>query len=136
MDISGINNNNIQFQIENAKSKSATGDFASTLKKAYNAKDEQQLKKVCKDFEKIFLSMMYKEMRATVIKSDLVDDSAGGDMFKEMLDDKIAEEIADGPGVGLADMMYKNLSKTMKASYKSEGEAKNDKVEQKVENNK
>lgn len=126
MDITGINNNMINSQIDNAKSQLKKDEFETRLKKAYNEKDEKELKKACKDFEQIFLGIMYKQMKATIPKSDLVENSFAQDTFEGMLDDQIAGEVAKGPGIGLADMMFKSLSREMKSTYKPEGDNKNE----------
>ncbi|MGE5473006.1 MAG: rod-binding protein [Ignavibacteriales bacterium] len=115
--IGGINNNLVDFSVDNAKSQVKTNEFENTLKKAYSEKDEKQLKKVCKDFEQIMLNMMFKQMRATVQKSDLTDNSFATETFQSMYDEKITEEMAKGKGIGLADMLYKSLSKDMDKTY-------------------
>jgi len=125
MDISGINNNITKFSMENAKKQTESAGFEKTLKKAYNEKDEKELKKQCKEFEKIFLDMMYKEMRATVPKAELVENSFASQTFEEMFDNKITEEVAKGPGVGLGDMLYKSLVREMKSTYKKADGAEN-----------
>ena len=83
------------------------------------AKDQQdkELKEACKGFESMFLNMMYKQMRATVPTDDLFGDSNAKKIYQEMHDEKLMDGIAQGGGVGLADMLYKQLSR--EASAKS-----------------
>lgn len=118
MDIGSINNNLINNTVENAKNSKSTGDFESRLKKAMDEKDEKELRKVCKDFESIMVSMMYKTMKATIPKSDLIKEDAGRDVFQSLLDEKLIEESTKQRGVGLADMLYKQLSRGMDKMYK------------------
>lgn len=115
--IGGINNNLVDFSADNAKSQVKNDEFEETLKKAYSEKDEKQLKKVCKDFEQIMLNMMLKQMRSTVQKSGLTENTFAAETFQSMYDEKITEEMAKGRGIGLADMLYKSLSKDMKNTY-------------------
>jgi len=124
--IGGINNNMVDFSVDNAKSQVKTDEFEGRLKKAYTEKDDKQLKKVCKNFEQIMLNMMYKQMRASIPKSNLLEDDSAKDTFEDMYYDKITEDIANGPGMGLGDMLYKSLSKDMKNTYVSTGEKSNE----------
>ncbi|MGE5327901.1 MAG: rod-binding protein [Deltaproteobacteria bacterium] len=125
--IGGINNNMVDFSVDNAKSKIKSNEFESTLKKAYSEKDEKQLKKVCKDFEQIMLNMMFKQMKATIPKSDLTENSFAKQTFEEMYYEKITDEVAKGQGIGLADMLYKSLSKDMNSTYVRTGDKKDEK---------
>ena len=57
--------------------------------------------------------MMFKQMRNTVQKSDLIDGGSAEEMYEDMLFDKYAEEVSKGKGTGLGDMLYRQLSKNM-----------------------
>lgn len=102
--------NNIKNKVQEAQQ----GDFESALEKAIEEKDEKKLKKACSDLEAIFVNMMFKQMRNTVQKSDLVDGGSAEEMYEDMLFDKYAEEVSKGQGTGLGDVLYKQLSKNMK----------------------
>jgi len=119
MDISGINSATVNNTIDNAKANATDGNFEAELQKAYTTKDKQALRKVCDDFESIMLSMMYTQMKATVPKSDLMPDDSGKAIFDSMLDDQLMENASKTQSFGLSDMMYKQLSKQMDATYKS-----------------
>jgi len=67
------------------------------------------LKKVCSDFERVLLEMMYKEMRATVKKSGLIKEDYGQKVYESMLDEKIVDAAVKGGGIGLGDALYKLL---------------------------
>lgn len=99
------------FSTELNKALNKTSSTESTITKK---SDEASLKKVCKDFESVFVNMMLKSMRATVQKSDIFDDSEGGgmamDTYQGMLDEEYSKEIAK-KGIGISDVMYKQLSK-------------------------
>lgn len=111
MDISRINDDLVTNTMNEAKRKESDNKFNKILSDASKGSDEKALKKTCRDFEGILVSMMFKEMRATVPKSSLLPDDQGEKMFQSMLDDKLSEEATKGNGVGLADMLYKQLSK-------------------------
>ncbi len=72
------------------------------VNEAAKSQQDKELKEACKGFEAMFLNMMYKQMRATVPEDTLFGESNAQKIFRDM--------IADGGGLGLADMLYKQLS--------------------------
>lgn len=92
--------------------------FESRLKKALSENDDKELKKVSQEFEGIFTKILYKQMKATVIKSDFMPESNAKEMFQSMLDEKLAEDSTKAGGIGLGDMMYNQLKKQMSNQYK------------------
>ncbi len=129
MDITGISSNMIGSGAESVRSQAKSTEFEEHLEKAYSQKDEKQLKSVCKEFEQILLGMMYKQMRASIPRSDLVERSFAMETFEGMLDDRVAEEAAKGSGIGLGDMLYNNLVRTMRSTYKPVGESSNEETQ-------
>ena len=80
------------------------------VNEAAKSQQDKELKEACKGFEAMFLNMMYKEMKATVPEDSLFGESNAQKIFRDMHDEKLMENIADGGGIGLADMLYKQLS--------------------------
>lgn len=120
--INPINNNGI-IDYNNAKSKAQEakqGEFGKALEKAMEEKDEKKLKQACSDLEAIFVSMVFKQMRSTVQKAGLFDGGMAEELYEEMLYDKYAEEASKGEGIGLADLLYKQLSKSLKPERERE----------------
>ena len=73
----------------------------------------KKLREACEGFEAMFLSMMYKQMRATVPESDLFGKKSNAiKIFEDMRDTELMNAAAKSGGIGLADMMYKQLSPT------------------------
>lgn len=105
---------NSQAQVETNKD----AGFKTELEKAFSAKDKEKLKKACKDFEAMMLNMMFKQMRSTVSKSDLVENSMARENFESMLDDELTKKASEGRGIGLSAALYKSLSKSMDNTYK------------------
>ena len=89
-------------------------DFESKLQNAINNRDEKALKETCQQLEEVFLQMMYRQMKATIPKSDIFPESIGKEIFDSMLDECLIKEAAKANGIGLSDMMYKQLYKKMK----------------------
>ncbi|HYE83666.1 MAG TPA: rod-binding protein [Clostridia bacterium] len=111
----GNGNNIMNYNNANAKAQEAEqGEFERALEKAIEEKDEKKLKKACSDLEAVFVNMMFKQMRSTVQKSDLLGGGYAEEMFEDMLFDKYAEEVSRNKGMGLGDILYRQLSKSMK----------------------
>ena len=79
-------------------------------KAAESDRDSAKLKKACRDFEAILLEFMLQKMRESVPKSDLTEQSRGEEIYRSMLDEEISRQIADTRGVGLSDLLYRQLS--------------------------
>ena len=98
--------------------KTAAAEQSSGVGAGVDKKDKE-LKEACKGFEAMFLSMMYKEMRATVPEDKLFGESNGQKIFQDMRDSELMKKVSDSGGVGLADMMYRQLSPQVKAQEKA-----------------
>ena len=115
IDSIGNVNNIIDYNSIKGKSQEASqGEFEKALEKAMEEKDEKKLKKACSDLEAVFVSMMFKQMRNTVQKSGLFDGGMAEEVYEDMLYDKYAEEVSKGSGTGLGDLLYRQLSKSMR----------------------
>lgn len=86
------------------------------------SKEDADLKKACKGFEAMFLSLMYKQMRKTVPESSLFGESNAMKIYRDMQDDEMMKRVADGGGIGLGDMLYKQLSPQVLAKAKTDGQ--------------
>lgn len=74
---------------------------------------EQQLRKACENFEAVFISKLWKEMKSTVPKEGYLH-SKQEDQYMAMFDRDFAEKMAQSGGIGLADMIYDQLSQKLK----------------------
>ena len=98
--------------LKDLKEKAAGATSANHI--VNEAASSKQDKDACKGFEGMFLSMMYKQMRATVPKDTLFGESNAQNIFKDMRDNELMKTVAESGGVGLADMMYRQLSPQIK----------------------
>jgi flagellar protein FlgJ len=73
-------------------------------------KDEKELKELAQQFESIFMNQLMKSMRATLPKDGLLS-SFSVDMYESMFDQQVAGEMSKGQGMGLADVLYNQLSR-------------------------
>ena len=69
---------------------------------------EAKLREACKGFESVFLSKLFSEMRATVPKDGLLHGQYE-DQYYSMFDKAMCDKMAESGGIGLADMMYRQL---------------------------
>lgn len=69
----------------------------------------KRLRKACKDFEAIFIANMLKEMRKSIPKTGFLDSGHGSDIYRSMMDQKIAEKIVNAKGLGIAEILFKQL---------------------------
>jgi Rod binding protein len=76
---------------------------------------QQKLRKACNDFEAVFMSKMWEEMRATIPKSGFMH-SPQEDMYRSMFDRDFSEKLAADGGIGLGDMLYKQLKDKLKTT--------------------
>ena len=119
MKIDGLGQVNYTDAIKTSSDTTDATEFESVLKKAYDEGDKQKLKEACDGFESIMLQSLFKQMKATVPTSSLVEKSTARSMFEDMFDEELMKE-ATKQGVGISDMMYKQLSKQMENAYKYE----------------
>lgn len=116
--INPINNFNINnsFSVDAKKKLEETqqSDFEKMLEKAVADGDEKKLKDACQKFESIFINMMFTQMKKTVHKTNLFGESQAEEMYDDMLTEKYSEELSKNNGIGLGDIMYKQLSRNFK----------------------
>ncbi|HWQ30832.1 MAG TPA: rod-binding protein [Negativicutes bacterium] len=107
-------NNIIDYGTIKGKTQEAKqGEFQSALDKAIGEKDGKKLKETCMDLEAVFINMMFSQMRSTVQKDELFGGGYAEDMYQDMLYEKYADEASKSGGIGIADMLYQQLSKGM-----------------------
>lgn len=119
---SNTNYDSARSAAESAKFSQMLNELKGKADAALNAKDaaavqeakaaekrDKELKKACEGFEAMFLNMMYRQMRATVPENTLFGESNALKIFQDMRDDELMKKVAAGGGIGIADMMYKQL---------------------------
>lgn len=86
-------------------------DFQGLAKMRKEAHDRspEALRKVAQQFEALFVHSMLKSMRDASIGSDLFD-SDQMKFYRGMFDQQIALSMSEGKGLGLADMLVRQLS--------------------------
>ena len=89
----------------------------TSLRSSHHASSAQRekLKEACRDFEALFIKQMLDSMRKTVDKSGLIKRNMGEDIFEDMLYDEYAKKMTETSRLGIADMMYNQLSRQLPA---------------------
>lgn len=85
-------------------------DFNQVLNNALKTKDEEKLMQACRELESVFLSKVMETMRASIPRSEFITRSFAEETFESMLYDEYAREISKNDSIGIAEMMYKQLS--------------------------
>lgn len=72
--------------------------------------EDARLRQACSDFQAIFIKQMLDTMRKTVHKDGLLQGGQAEEIFEDMLYDEYAKKMSENAGLGLDDMIYKQLS--------------------------
>jgi flagellar protein FlgJ len=88
-------------------------DFGSlsALKRDARADSQKALRAAAQQFESLFTDMMLKSMRQASI-GDSLTGSDTVDMYQGMFDQQLSLQMSKGRGIGLADMLVQQLSRT------------------------
>lgn len=93
--------------------KQEENSFKDVLEMAKGEKDEEKLKKACRDIEALFIHQMLKQMKATVPQGGLFPESMATKIYRDMLDTEYSKIISESPdNLGIAEMLYKELRRT------------------------
>lgn len=90
------------------------------LRRGANANDPSTLREVARQFESLFTKMMLESMRSASF-GDPMFGSDQVDMYQDMMDDQLAVQLSQGKGLGLADMLIRQLSQGPSAPGASPG---------------
>src|SRR5947209_20012603 len=82
----------------------------SELKRGAGRDDPAAIRKVAQQFESMFTRMMLKSMR-DAIGPDPMFGSDQQQMYQGMADDQLSIQLSKGKGLGLADMLVRQLQK-------------------------
>ena len=86
-------------RIQNAKKSGHPGKAA-----------DPKLRDVCRQMESLFIHHLLKEMRATIHKSGFISGGRAEEIYTSMMDAEIAVKIAERGGIGLSEMLLRQLN--------------------------
>jgi len=84
------------------------GQYAD-MRRAADNRDPAVLREVASQFEALFVQTLLKDMREARLGDSLFGDNEQHEMYQEMLDKQLALEMSSGKGIGLADMLVRQL---------------------------
>ena len=114
MDIGGLGSaytNYMTSQVSNSKADT----LQSKLANGSAVTDEDELKEACKEFESYFVEQVFNSMMETTkVFSD--DDEDGYatkmvDYFKDFAVQELCDNVTDGDGLGLANILYEQMKR-------------------------
>ena len=117
MDINSVSSfgTGLGSQFEAVRMRQEMQSFESALQSAQDnlqTLESAQLRHAAVEFESFFLNMMFREMRRSVgNEHSFLPQSNAERIFQEMLDEEKSRAAANAGGIGLAEMMYQQLSR-------------------------
>jgi flagellar protein FlgJ len=76
-----------------------------------------QIKEACEAFESYFLQILFREMRKTSFdENGFIPKSNAERIFTDMMDEETAKQSAKSGGIGLAKMMYEQMTRQYRAA--------------------
>ncbi|MBI9073186.1 MAG: transglycosylase SLT domain-containing protein [Melioribacteraceae bacterium] len=79
------------------------------IKGDYSSDEKQKLQKSARDFESLLTSLMMKSMTKSA-GGLFGENNYGGDILDTVFEEKIASYMTESKGLGVADMIYKNIT--------------------------
>ncbi len=95
----------------------------AAMRRGADGNDPAALREVARQFESIFTKMMLEGMRSASF-GDPQFGSDQSDMYQGMMDDQMAVQLSSGRGIGLADMLIRQLSHGGQGTAAPDGEAR------------
>ena len=100
-----------QSQLQAATDKLNQTADVKTMSAEEVAKRDKEIKDASVQLEAIMLKMMFTEMWKTVPKDELFKDDNAMEIYRDMYNEELTRVAAEGGGIGLADFIYKQLTK-------------------------
>lgn len=112
IDNSALLTGTLSDKVSSKKEEEKLKSFSDTFEKAKENGDADQLRKASQQFEAFFLNEIFKTMRKSSDWGEaLIEKSHARKNFESMHDEKLADEISSGQGIGISDMIFKQMSK-------------------------
>lgn len=99
-------------QLQQIMLQQGQGGLERARQAAAKTGDEKALRKASQDFEAVFVNLLLKEMRKGMPKGGVFERSMAREWFEGMLDEAVAKEVSQGPGIGLAGPIYEQMRQT------------------------
>lgn len=110
MEIKGIGNELTSLYSSDAVSQASETQFKDVFEKALAQKDDAKLRDACDQFEAYFVQQLFQEMRKTIPKGGLFEDSNEKGIYEGMLDEEYSKVISQRGATGISNTLYKQLA--------------------------
>jgi Rod binding domain-containing protein len=74
--------------------------------------DTERSRQAAMQFEALLLHQMFAQMWKSVPKSELLGGGREDEYYRDMLNEALADSVAKGNGIGIRDVVFKELSKS------------------------
>ncbi len=95
-------------------------DFQGLERLKRRPEGEETIRAVAQQFEALFTQTMLKQMRDTMPEGGLFD-SDQGKFYQQMFDQQLASSLGGNGGIGLAEVLVRQLSQAVPATAKVDG---------------
>ena len=82
---------------------------AAAPERAAKKIDEKKLKQAGEDFEALFLNQLLQSLRRTVIKSRIMGDAPGKEVYQSLFDRELSKKMAHQGGLGLGKLLVQKV---------------------------
>lgn len=128
MEIIGASNTQLRnFAVEQQRHTTEVDRFREVLERAMegyageqniagSVLDREAIRNAAEMFEAFFLNMMFREMRRTsqqLNENSFIPKSHAERIFTEMMDEQVSENAARAGGIGIADMIYRQMTRQL-----------------------
>ncbi len=103
--------NPLATQMTESKKTQETKGFEDALAQAVQNQDDKALKEACEEVETYMLTTLFKQMKAsTKMGETLIEKGDYEETFEDFLVEEQCKQMVQVGGIGLADMMYKQMA--------------------------
>lgn len=103
-----------KFEDKLAEARGLKNDINTTVKgKEFKSPAEKKLWDTCVEVESLFVAKMFKEMRNSVEKTEWINGGFAEEIFEDMLYDEYALQLSKNSSIGMAKMIYDEMSRNI-----------------------
>ncbi len=99
-----------------------TDSAMKPVKKPFSSRENNDIEtrkarllEAAQDFEAIFVRQLLKTMRSTLTTGGMFGSGSIGEIYSDIMDNAVAEKIAERSGLGLAESIYKQMIKSIES---------------------
>ncbi len=78
-----------------------------------SGREKKELMNTCQEMESLFVAKMFKTMRDNIQKTGWINGGFAEEVFSDMLYDEYAMKVSENSKLGLATMLYEELSRKL-----------------------